>query len=446
MRKQMIISLFVLVPCATSAQLKVSDFTVVRSGDKAEVQFTAKVDDKAVKSNYKLTVTPIVSNGENAERLAPIIVRGNRRRTMDARNRITTATGSFVARNGQVVSYRSVIPYADWLQGANVSFDIESAGCCSKQMLPLYTIAQNITVQGAESSADKELLNVCVNGMVLIVGRNAPLPAKENAVQAMPVTKTKPEELTIDFRAGSARLDPYAYYNYRALDGLVATLRSSKEVLSGKIDITGYASPEGIENVNYELAQNRALAVRNYILDNVPYLRPADFTIINGGENWEGLRKLAEESAMPGRWQVIDIIDHTPPRIDYVRNTSRKKLLMNLNGGQTWNYMLKNFFPQLRSAASVVIYKIEAADKSGADTSFPASNAAIIDQAIDLIGARKASEALALLYKAQGDPRTWNPMGVCYILLDNTEKAKEYFQKAAEAGYNDARMNMDQLK
>ena len=444
MRKQIITSLFVLVPVVASAQVKVSDFTIARSGDKAEVQFTAKVCNKAVKSNYKLTITPVVSNGGNSGKLTPIIVRGRRRSTMDARNRIKPATESFVAKNGQVIRYRSVVPYVDWLQGANVCLDIESAGCCSKLSLPLYMIAQNITVQGAENSVDKDLLNVCVNGMVLIVGRNAPLPEKDYTVPAMSVTQTKPEELTIDFQVGSARLDPNAYYNYRALNDLVTTLRSSREVLSGKIDITGYASPEGIENVNYELAQNRALAVRNYILDNVPHLRPADFTIINGGENWEGLRKIVEESVMPGRWQVIDIIDHTPPRIDYVNNTSRKKFLMNLNGGQTWNYMLKHFFPQLRSAASVVIYKIEAADKSAA--SFPASNVEVIDQAIDLIGVRKASEALALLYKVQDDPRAWNPMGVCYILLNNTEKAREYFQKAADAGYSDARMNMDQLK
>jgi len=212
-------------------------------------------------------------------------------------------------------------------------------------------------------------------------------------------------------------------------------------------EIIAYASPEGPQAHNYTLAQNRALAVRNYILDNVPSLRPANFDIINGGENWEGLYKLVEESAMPGRWQVLDIIERTPPDIDYFSNTSRKQMLMNLDGGRVWNYMLANFFPRLRSAATVTIYAPgdNSAARAAAGTIPPARNTEIINRAIDLLGERRSEQALTLLLEVENDPRAWNPLGVCYLLEYNTARAREYFQRAATAGYADGRGNLEQM-
>jgi hypothetical protein len=178
----------------------------------------------------------------------------------------------------------------------------------------------------------------------------------------------------------------------------------------------------------------------------VKYLRPANFDIINGGENWEGLYRLVEESRMPGRWQVLDIIETTPPDIDYFNNMSRKQMLMNLNGGQTWRYMLANFFPRLRSAATVTVYSPMAPGASGVTGEMPpARNTEIINRAIDLLGERKSADALSMLIEIENDPRTWNPLGVCYLLEYNANRAREYFQKAADRGYGEARANLEQL-
>jgi hypothetical protein len=253
------------------------------------------------------------------------------------------------------------------------------------------------------------------------------------------------DRLVIGFAVNNARLNLFAFNNNRVMNEILSTLRSSRDT-QARIEITGYASPEGPQANNYRLAQNRAMAVRNHILDNVPALRPANFEIVNGGENWEGLYKLVESSNMPGRWQVLDIIETTPADIDYYNNVSRKQMLMNLNGGQTWRYMLANFFPRLRSAATVTVYTPMAPGSSGvAGAMPPARNTDIINRAIDLLGERKSSEALSMLLEIENDPRTWNPLGVCYLLEYNANRAKEYFQKAADRGYGEARSNLQQL-
>ena len=220
-------------------------------------------------------------------------------------------------------------------------------------------------------------------------GHNNPPSAAVGSASADEAERDILGGMTINFKQGSARLDPYAWNNMEELDRFITILRSSENILSGKIDIMGYASPTLPEKLNDELAGKRAVAVRNYILDNVRYLRPSNFNVINGGENWDELKRLVEESTMPGRWQVIDIIENTPARIDYASNTSRKKTLMDLNGGQTWNYMLKNFFPQLRIGGVCIVYRIKKEEPS-----LPAETApAVSEQPEPVVQTQEAIEA-----------------------------------------------------
>lgn len=434
MRNIILTTIFALLSTIVSAQVQVTDFDMVREGEQATVSFNAKVAPDIVKRNYKLTLTPRIVNGEDCERLSPILILGRRRRIMDERNRVSPVPGSYIVTDEQTVIYRSVVPYADWMEGANFSLEVVSEGCCTRQTLAPCLISKAIAVRGAEQPADPNVVNV--RDLVLNVERNRSLP---QTVDTQTTSQTEPEELTIDFKVGSSQLDQYAQNNHQSLSKLVESLRSSENALSGTIDITGYASPEGGEKLNYELAEKRAVAVRDYILDNVSHLSESDFNIINGGENWEGLRKIVEHSTMPARQQVIDIIESTPPRIDYVNNTSRKKQLMDLDGGRVWNYMLANFFPKLRSAASVTIYKTEQAEQE------EGRNTEIIDNAITLIDEHKTADALRLLMEVESDPRSWNPLGVCYMLESNNERAKFYFERAIGAGYTEAKSNLEQL-
>lgn len=456
--RRALIPMCLLFSVATVAQVVVNDIVIRRNGDKAEFSFNARVDKDAVRRNRKLFLEPVIYDRDNTLRLSDIVIESRQSRIIDFRNRVPAVEGSFLTGNGKMVSYKSSVDYQDWFMGASLRIDKLLVGCntCSDQSSIILASGIDIiddTPVAAVEPVEKEpdlagsagVVNVHWNDKVLLVERHAPLPASFLKIEISPRKAiTLVDNLVINFEIGSTKLDPYKFDNYKKLHNLITVLRSSKDILEGKIDITGNASPEGLQENNLRLAEGRALAVRNYILDNISYLRPKDFSVVNGGENWEGLRNLVEESSMPGRWQVLDIIDRPRTLYDFMDNASRKKYLMNLNGGETWRYMLLNFFPQLRNAASVTVYKkYEGGETRDVSITFPEQNTRIIDQAIDRIARKKIDEAMDMLTQIENDPRSWNPLGICYLLSNNMDKAREYLGKSAVAGYASARSNLD---
>ena len=64
------------------------------------------------------------------------------------------------------------------------------------------------------------------------------------------------------------------------------------------------------------------------------------------GEDWDRLRQLVEASTLPGRAEVLAVIDNT----DIFKG--REKKLMDLQGGVPYNLMMAELFPLLRRSKS----------------------------------------------------------------------------------------------
>lgn len=426
MKKISIISLGLLSSLSVTGQVKTDRVEIKRTEDKAQISFQAEIAPKTVKSNEKEILTPVIYNGTETAMLSPILIQGRRSRIMDQRNRVTPPAGAIIATDGETIRYNVTVPYQMWFNGSSLRFERKAYGCGKKQEYNPVTLARNLVVTG------DDVVSVMFGNRILILEKNATLAMDTCAVTSGTVSMPTFE---IYFTSGSSQPDLYNLQNNSQMDRLIKVLRLGSAPFSGQINITGYASPSGSYNVNRLVAEKRAFAVRNYLLDNVPNLKFSDFRVVNGGENWGKLLELVDASSMPGRWQVADVIRNVPEIINYATNTSRKKALMDLNGGSTWNYMRNNFFPQLTIAT--VEYIAPATEET--------PKAVLINTAIDLIGERKATEALAILTEVESDSRAWNPMGVAYLLLDDIAKAREYFTKAVEAGYNNAKMNLEQL-
>ena len=451
MKRRLIIAAALLCSMHLAGQVKVSNVEVKQNGNKAEITFDAQIDKDAAGGNYKLVMTPVMFNGSKSLTLAPIEVGNRRTRILDARNNVVPVPNTLMTANGKSEHYKAVADYQSWLSGADMRLDMVKIGCCSDHTLPSMTLASSV-VPGEVIVPKKpvvetpEASSVRASGIVMILEKNASLPAKYD--QITPSVPVRLDRVNVVFERGSSVLNPSLYDNYRELQNIISAISSSADFLAGKkIEITGYASPEGTQSGNYYLAERRALAVRDYILANVSSLRTSNFDVVNGGENWEELYKMVQESQMPNHWQVLDVIERIPTYTDHSNKLSRKKILMDMNGGNTWRYMLANFFPRLRSAVSVTIY-MKNGEAPVYATAQSANDAALvkINRAIDLIGERNTSLALVFLAQVEDDPRAWNPMAVCYFLENNIAKAKEYFRKSADAGYTEARGNLNQIQ
>lgn len=337
--------------CYISAQekedVKLDGVSIQKKGDHVEVSFKAYIGRKATKRNYKLVLTPTLYKGEQTKVLKPIVVETRATKIMDARERISwgkrkTETSGYKTVNGSDVTYFAQVPYEEWMNGSSLRMDRLSCGCCDEAAFTALPVATDLALL-------------------------PPIPA----VIEKPVVKVTPklrqwnfskEDMIIDFAVSSIVIDPELFKNREILGEIIAAvhkIQSTPGTNLNKIEIVGYASPEGSIQNNQYLGENRSKALQAYIQKEIPTLPDSLFERKNGGENWQGLRKMIEASDMKYKNEAIYIIDHVPAEINYAKDTSRKKSLMDLKGGVPYNYMLKNFFPRLRNACYISIYYLD---------------------------------------------------------------------------------------
>ena len=117
------------------------------------------------------------------------------------------------------------------------------------------------------------------------------------------------------------------------------------------VRIRSAASPDGNTDGNRARSDQRADDTRLYLLSAMPELERVPFVVTSAGEDYEALCALLEQSDIPGADRAAEIIRTVPIWITDASGVvvdGRKKQLMDLRGGQTWNAMRETIFPQLQ--------------------------------------------------------------------------------------------------
>lgn len=175
------------------------------------------------------------------------------------------------------------------------------------------------------------------------------------------------EFVMLNFRVARSLLERAYMDNNYSLDALDRTLydrRLAENVES--ITITAAASPEGNAKQNMKLAEDRAKAIRSYIMWKHPQFDRSRIVIHTLGEDWAGLRKMvANDGNVPSQREVLELLDSG------ISNDLKKKRLRIIANGRTYSYIAKNILPYLRGgAACMICYKggeQDAGDEYGAD-------------------------------------------------------------------------------
>jgi len=129
-----------------------------------------------------------------------------------------------------------------------------------------------------------------------------------------------------------------------AFDNLLS--RISEEDLKS-LSIVGWASPEGPEAVNNRLSGARAQNLESLVVSRYPALR-GKVNVVNGGENWGGLRRAVEQDSVLSaaeRQEILDIIDSS---------LSAKEKEARLRALPAYGHLFEDVFPSLRSASILV--------------------------------------------------------------------------------------------
>ncbi len=178
------------------------------------------------------------------------------------------------------------------------------------------------------------------------------------------------------FRQSISKIDPSYKGNADNLAHLYATIIQARQRgLLESIQISAYASPEGASALNKSLAFNRTSEIARLISSNcnVPI---ESIKQTSGGVGWYILHGQLQASNEPYAQQVISMIENIPVHILDSRGnlvSSRRKQLMELEGGKIWNDMYQKYFPDIRCCMGIVIITAQEAINPIAASYTPAS-------------------------------------------------------------------------
>jgi hypothetical protein len=420
--KRYIVTLLALLPCVAFAQVNYDSKRIVYNKQNVEVSFDVTSGEQTLKNNTKMVLTPFLHNGADTLWLDSFEIFGSVKYKRERQEQALNGNKGWTLSSNQIMegdsySFTASTPYQHWMNGATLSIDRRVLGCGCDCYDGVEDLAEALKPYNPPAQVLAEVESSVAHYQVVDSHKRYLFEGEQMQV-IYPVSLTK---LYLD-----------RYNNEQTLDKIIEAIQiieKCDEQQLNNIEIMGFASPEGTLKFNTKLGEGRATSLREYILGQMPQLTEEQFYIVNGVENWEGLREMVVASELKEKEAVLDIIDTKS-------GEERKTALKRLNNGSTYRYLLKNFYPQLRKACYLAVYYDELADVAAAD----------INKANEMIRNNQPAEALEILSKHEADSRAWNSIGASMLLLERAEEAIYWLEKAIEAGSEEAKENIKYLK
>lgn len=367
----------------------------------------------------------------------------------------------------QNVYYEYTMLYEPWMAWATLELRTKDCGCGKATPRDTMILSDRVNLEPVE------MIEPYIVRPSIAYLRPEAEPIKSRSVQA---------EAFLDFEVGKTTLKPSLGNNAQELEKIILTfedVRNDKDVTLNGISLSGYASPEGSETLNNTLAEGRVKSLDNFLKKKFEY--DDSFCTLNfEGEDWTTLTQLINESDMPSKLKVLDIIVATEDADE------REKQLKSLDGGKPYKYLLQHFFPQLRRVIFKADYNVrqfnvdeakevvktrpqnlslnemflvantyeigseefnelfETAVKVFPDDATANINAAVTSIAIgDYESAAKYLDKVKIRKRI---PEYDNAKGLVLLVKDSDfDKAEIYFRSASEAGLQAASENLEEV-
>ena len=314
----------------------VESYTMERNGDYVIVDMDVNVSELDVKSKQVVVLTPHIVRDQNSVALKSMGIYGRNRHFYYERNEDQAPTTGDDLRyrsnkTPDVLSYRAVVPFEEWMDGCQLVFEREDCGCA-----------------GAVTGKQGDVL----------VARFPLEPYRPVLVYVRPEANGQ-KSYTIN---GSAfinypvsEMDIYPNYmsNSRELSkitGTIDSVRSDKDVTIQSLFIKGFASPESPYANNERLAKGRTKALKEYV--EALYQFEDDFIKTDyEPEDWAGLESYVSKSNLKHKEEILATI-HSE------RDADTKEWWIKSNWKEDYNYLLEHCYPHLRRSDYAVTYTV----------------------------------------------------------------------------------------
>lgn len=443
-------------------QVRIENQSVTRSDDN---RLTISMDiimqeNMKVSSNRSAILTPILESNGVTKELPPVVVYGRRRELVNERNNDVPEDAFAVIRRKrnkeQTVNYLVQLPYEAWMQKANLVMDADLCGC--RDLVEAETLDPITTLN---------ILHKLQPAIAYIAPKAEDI--KRRAVEGRafldyPVNKTV---IYPEYRRNQVEL--------AKIRATIDTIRGDQNISITGIRMDGYASPEGNYANNDRLAKGRTQALLNYVRKLYDF--PDNLlTMTSTPEDWAGFRKFVENSTLPQKEEILQIIDLDEQDMD-----AKEHRIARFVGTDTYRFLLNECYPALRHSDYVVAYTVRgfSVDETRelihtrpqqlslqeiynlAQTYEPGSEefnyafqvAAVMfpdDPTANLNAAameiqRGGELAAAKKYLEKADPNvgeTMNNLGIIALMENDLNTAEKYFNRAKEAGIQAAEQNL----
>ena len=403
------------------AQSRITDQRLVQDGKEAIITFNIETDDTSIPSKRKEVIMPYIYNGKDTVWLETIEVYGKNRYKRERQENHLDGNKGWDLTEGQILkgetySYRDTAPLKRWMAPVNLGIRREIVGCACE-----------------EGMADEDIASTTLFEEPPVEPRRIP---KDFAIaEAKRQWDFGQDELEIIFKVSKIEIDSSVFNNeitFGKILSAVDKIFANPKFKLDKIEIAGYASPEGKPAFNKWLGENRAMALIDYIIKQRPQynLTKDNFRLRNGEENWPGLRRHLLASTIAEKDQVVEIIDMDLP------DEEKKLKIKALDNGKVWMKMLDEVYPHLRCARYLAVFYDSTQDEA----------VDVINQANKTIEEGRYSEAYQALKPYSDDLRAYNTIGVTLMMQGEFEKALPWFEKALENDSKEAQENIDIIK
>lgn len=445
-------------PVTLISGAEVRDISVTHKRDSVYISMRFILDGMKVKSNRAVVLTPVLAGGGSERALPPVEVMGGRRNIYYQRNgekayaEHASAVVKKERKGAQTIDYKTSLAYAGWMDNVRLYISEDLCGCGKP-------LAQNSTdLTGADLAVRPQLAYV-----------------------QPPVERVKVREIKgtayLDFRLDDTRIDADYRRNPQelaAIGAIIDTVSSNANIRVTGIVITGYASPEGPEEHNDELARDRTRALKEYVSRRYAFADSL-FTLRHVAEDWEGLRRYVEQSDLKDKTVILSTIDD--PR--FADKADAREWRIRQEAPESYAYLAEHVYPSLRRSEYEIDYRVRGfnidearevlrsrpqdlslqemfavAQTYGKGTKefddifatavriYPDDEVANLNVANTLLSEGDAEAAMKYLPKAGGSPEADNARGAACLLLGRWDEARRYLRAAADAGLAEARHNL----
>ncbi len=300
--KRLIFSIFGLVLCILEsaaqnvAALAVSEMEIALKDAEMKIDFLVSPKDIDMKSISQMTITPIIMSADSLQSvsLTPIVIAGRNRWLLWERAKESKRPENLLqAGKSAPIRYHASVPFETWMEHSIISFQESVTGCNSCPQLD-----ENIPVALFDIETVEEIATNYMENFI---------QPKAEGVK----TRHLEGQAYVDFPVNRIEIYPDYRRNSIELAKIIAsidTVKNDPDCTVSAVSLKGYASPEGSYSNNTRLAKGRTQTLCDYVMSHYDFPKSIVSTSFEP-EDWEGLRRWLEASAIENKDGILAIVD-----------------------------------------------------------------------------------------------------------------------------------------